>query len=71
MTNAKGKATAIMSTFGKTPNMPYSVNETSYGGTLYLDYSPAKAMSEAADYSTPIQTGEITITANVSVQYDY
>lgn len=71
MANAKGKATAIMSTFGKTPNMPYAVTETSYGGTLYLDYSPAKAMNEAADYSTPIQTGEITITANVSVEYDY
>ncbi|MDH8678341.1 SIMPL domain-containing protein [Fusibacter bizertensis] len=70
MTNAKGKATAIMSTFNKTPDMPYSVSEVSYGGTMYYDYSPAKALSESA-VSTPIESGEITITANVSVGYDY
>lgn len=70
MTNAKGKATAIMGTFNKTPDMPYSVSEVSYGGTLYYDYSPAKALSESA-VSTPIESGEITITANVSVGYDY
>ena len=70
MTNAKGKATAIMSTFNKTPGVPYSVSEVSYGGSLYYDYSPAKALNEAA-VSTPIQSGEITITANVSVGYDY
>lgn len=70
MTNAKGKAAAIMSTFNKTPDMPYSVSEVSYGGTMYYDYSPAKALSESA-VSTPIESGEITITANVSVGYDY
>ncbi|GAB6109616.1 SIMPL domain-containing protein [Fusibacter bizertensis] len=70
MTNAKGKATAIMSTFNKTPGVPYSVSEVSYGGSIYYDYSPAKALNEAA-VATPIESGEITITANVSVGYDY
>ncbi len=70
MTNAKGKATAIMSTFNKTPGVPYSVSEVSYGGAMYYDYSPAKALSESA-VATPIESGEITITANVSVGYDY
>ncbi len=72
MANAKNKATAIMKTFGKAPGLPFAVNEVSNGGILYYDYAPAKAMEDmAAGVSTPIESGEITITANVSVSYDY
>ena len=68
MESAKGKATAIMDTFDKVPGIPSSVSESSGGGNLYYDYYPAKAAMEA---STPIESGEITISASVSVTYDY
>ncbi len=72
MTNAKGKATAIMSTFGKTPGLPSAVNESSSGGGLYYDYYPSNVkMDMAFAESTPIESGEIKITANVTVSYDY
>lgn len=72
MNNAKGKATAIMSTFSKVPGVPYSVSESSYGGGIIYNYSPAKGMNDLAmEATTPIEVGEITITANVSVSYDY
>jgi hypothetical protein len=72
MADAKGKATAIMKTFGATPSVPYSVSETSTGGGIYYDYAMTRAAGEmSADYSTPVQAGEITISAQVSVSYDY
>lgn len=72
MADAKGKAQAVLGTFGKTAGLPYSVSEVSNGGGLFYDYYPNKGVAEAAmDASTPIESGEITITANVSVSYDY
>ncbi len=72
MNNAKGKATAIMTTFSKVPGVPYSVSESSYGGGIIYDYGVTKAMGDQAmEASTPIEVGELTITANVSVSYDY
>lgn len=72
MENAKGKATAIMSTFGKTPGAPLTVNESSYGGPIYREapmMMDAMAAEEAA--STPIQSGDLEVKANVSVSYGY
>jgi len=71
MGDAKSKATAIMSTFGKAPGLPQAVTEASNGGGLFYDYYPAKTGEAAMDVSTPIESGEITITANVTVSYDY
>jgi len=72
MADAKGKAQAVLGTFGKTAGLPYSVSEVSNGGGLYYDYYPGKGVAESAmDASTPIESGQITITANVSVSYDY
>lgn len=68
MESAKGKAVAIMGTFDKAPGIPSSVVESGGGGNLYYDYYPAKAAMEA---STPIEAGEITISATVTVTYDY
>lgn len=69
MSSAKSKATAIMSTFGKTPGTPVRVNESSYyGGAVRMEYS---MMAADAKMSTPISSGELTVTANVSVDYDY
>lgn len=68
MSSAKSKATAIMGTFGKTPGTPVRVSESSYyGGVVRMEYS---AMADAK-MSTPVSTGELTITANVSVDYNY
>ena len=73
MANAKNKATAIMGSFGKKPGVPYSVNESSNGGRIFYDYYPAKASMDTLEnaVTTPIESGEITVTANVSVSYDY
>lgn len=72
MNNAKGKATAIMSTYSKVPGTPYSVTESSYGGGIMYDYASSRLTGDVAmENSTPIEVGEITITANVSVSYDY
>ena len=71
MADAKAKATTIMGTFGKTPGLPFTVTESGNGGNLYYDYYPAKALEGAGDVSTPIESGEITVTANVTVGYDY
>lgn len=69
MTSAKLKATAIMSTFDQTPGMPARVSETSYfSGAVRMEMN---AVMADAKMSTPISTGELTITANVSVDYNY
>lgn len=71
MTSAKGKATTIMATFGKKPSLPYSVSETSYrSGIVRANYAMDMAMEKSVA-STPIEAGDLTITANVSVEYDY
>lgn len=69
MASAKSKATAIMGTFDKTPGLPKSVMESGSSTPIIYGYGPEKAMS--SDMATPIESGEITITANVSVSYDY
>lgn len=69
MASAKSKATAIMGTFDKTPGLPKSVVESGGSTPIIYGYGAEKAM--ASDMATPIESGEITITANVSVSYDY
>lgn len=70
MTNAEGKAGAIMTTFNKKPGAPFKVFESSYNpGPIYRDYAMDKVYSGAE--ATPIQTGELEIKANVSVEYQY
>ncbi|MBN2899596.1 MAG: SIMPL domain-containing protein [Clostridia bacterium] len=71
MNSAKGKATTIMATFGKKPGAPYSVVESGYyGGVVRANYA-MDMVSEKSAISTPIEAGDLTITANISVQYDY
>ncbi len=69
MQDANSKATAIMATFNKKPGLPSNVSEVSYGGGLRAEYATTKAMMDSV--ATPIESGEITITANVNVGYDY
>jgi uncharacterized protein YggE len=71
MTNAKGKATAIMSTFGKTPSLPQQVSETSSGGSIVYNTEAVRAYAMDTASSTPIESGQITITAKVTVTYGY
>lgn len=69
MKSAEGKATALMSTFGKKPAEPFKVYESSYApAPLYAQYDMVKAEAAA---QTPIQSGELEIRANVSVEYQY
>ncbi len=71
MANAKGKANAIMGTFGKTAGVPYAVNESSSGGGNYVDMNLEARMMDSSAASTPIQSGDITVRASVSVSYEY
>lgn len=69
MTSAKGKANAILSTFGKSADMPSRISETSYfSGVVRADYEMAYSDAKVA---TPISSGELSVTANVSVEYNY
>jgi len=69
MESAKQKATSIMSTFGKTPGIPARVSESSYySGVVRMEMNAVMADSKM---STPISTGELSVTANVSVEYNY
>ena len=69
MTSAKTKATSIMSTFGKAPGIPAKVTESSYySGAVRMEYS---AVAMDAKMSTPVSSGELTVTANVTVEYNY
>lgn len=70
MENAEGKATAIMSTFDKQPGMPLNVVENSTGGSLVVYSESAKAYAMDA-VSTPIESGQISVEAMVTVTYDY
>ncbi len=72
MKNAKGKADAILGTFGKNVGTPVRIVESSYGGGGYMradnGVGYAKSMS---DIATPIEQGKLNITANVKVEYYY
>ena len=73
MNNAKGKADAILGSMNKKAGTPVKISESSFGGGLYRE-TGAIAFSAKADmnsYSTPIQAGDIEVSANVSVEYDY
>jgi len=69
MMSAKTKATSIMGTFGKTPGIPAKVTESSYySGVVRMEYS---AVAMDSKMSTPVSSGELTVSANVTVEYNY
>jgi len=70
MANAKGKANAIMGTFGETATVPVTVVEASNGGSIVYNESMVRAYASDSS-STPIESGELTISANVTVTYNY
>ena len=73
MSNAKGKANAILGTMEKKAGTPVKISEESYGGEILRDTGAIafSAKAESMNYSTPIQAGDIQVTANVTVEYDY
>lgn len=73
MENAKGKATTIFNTMDVMIGKPSKVSETSWGGPVYRDAGSMNFAAEASakSFSTPIQSGDLTVTANVSVEYEY
>lgn len=69
--DAKDKGTAIAGALGVKISTPKSVTEQ---GNYYIPYSYANAEESSADSVktvTPIQTGELEITASVLVEYQY
>lgn len=73
MENASSKAESILSTFGAKVDKPYRITENSYGApTYYMDNAMFKtSMAAEAAYDTPVEAGELEITARLSVQYKY
>ncbi|MGB3366669.1 MAG: SIMPL domain-containing protein [Acidaminobacteraceae bacterium] len=71
MTDAKGKAIAIMGTFGKMPGTPSSVNESSYSGGIFYENILSDVSAKTLSATTSISPKNIEVTANVSVEYNY
>jgi uncharacterized protein YggE len=68
--NAVGKAEAIAGALGKSIGSPSSVSETANYYTPYL--AAAENMSrDAAAGGVPVQTGKLTVTANVQMVYEF
>ena len=71
MTTAKGKAEAIIAASGNTIIGTLSISEASYGFAPYERYDVASdAVSEIGNSPTPITSGELEITANITVVYE-
>lgn len=67
MTSAESKANALLSTFDKTASIPSKIIENGYSvGVVRESYDGVML-----DKSTPINTGALTVTAQISVEYDY
>lgn len=72
MNNAKEKAQAILGTFGANVGKPYSIDENNYSSPIIYRESMLKFSSDIAEgYSTPVEAGELEITARVMVKYKY
>lgn len=68
MASAKSKAGTIMSTFGKKASIPVKVTELSSNASPIRD----EVYKMSADVgSTPVQAGDLTVTAKVQVEYGY
>jgi uncharacterized protein YggE len=73
MESAKDKATSVMNVFEETPSKPKSVVEISnnYGATRDTGNMLMKSEAMYDSVSTPIQAGDITISARVKIIYEY
>jgi uncharacterized protein YggE len=74
MNNAESKANAIAKDAGKQLNGIINVNQTGNTGIpVRVDNVGVTAMNQAASTSaaTTISPGELKITTNVTVQYDF
>lgn len=69
MASAKDKAGTIMSTFGKTATAPVKVTELSNNASPMREESYKLANSDMG--ATPVQAGDLTVTATVQVEYGY
>lgn len=67
--NAGNKATTIADVIGVSISKPSRVTENSYSGGII--YREAASFAKAADVSTPVEVGTVTITADVNIEYKY
>jgi uncharacterized protein YggE len=74
MENARDKAEVLAAAEGKTIKEVIQISQSSQmgNGPIYSNHSGGYAMAEKADYSqTQINTGEIVITTQVNVTYEF
>lgn len=72
MENASSKANTILSTFGAKANKPYRIQENSNGAPIYYrENFTAKAVMADGAYETPVEAGELEVTARVTADYKY
>ncbi len=70
--NAKKKAETMASAFGIVLGVPASMTESGgYAPSPVYRYKADYAVAEEASFSTPIQSGTIEVSANVSLSYEY
>lgn len=69
MKSAKDKANAIMKTFGESADKPHKVYEAMYSSGPYVN--TMYAMDAVKEASSPIESGELAISANLTVEYTY
>lgn len=67
MKSAKTKADALLGTFNKQADVPSKVIENGYSVGVVRDVYESAMMKD----STPISTGALTVTAQITVEYDY
>lgn len=67
MGSAKTKADALLGTFNKSADIPTKIIESGYSVGVSRDTYESVMMKD----STPISTGSLTITANITVEYGY
>ncbi len=71
MDNAANKAERILGTFGANMGKPYSIAENSYGAPRAYTESMSLKSEMSDGFTTPVQSGELTVSANVMVKYKY
>ncbi|HCC07302.1 MAG TPA: SIMPL domain-containing protein [Clostridiales bacterium] len=74
MKNAQGKANALATVVGVQLDKPSRISEDSYGGgaqPMYSNQAMNMKAYDSVESATPVESGDIEITARVSVEYQY
>ena len=69
--DAEAKARTLADAHGVKLGKPVTITETTSGGTSPMFYAEAAFADDGARASTPIETGQLTVTVNITVVYEF